>query len=143
MKREVNIMCNKYERFSRVNEYEKHDLVEKMNKAMDNFDFEKEVRLGHSRCIACIHECKGCDFENKCLLFEKAFTTEEYWKMIKEDNAGIDNLCKLYGLNKNMLYKMLKNKIPMDEFYAKCLNARLFEVEEFIKYTDEVEDGEK
>jgi len=133
-------MCNKYEKFSRVNEYEKHDLVEKCN-AID-FDFSGKVK--HEQCLSCRNSCVDMEFNvtGTCIHYKKRMSLREINRETKEQNINIRKLCKKCNLKYYKMKDMLQNKMIMKFKYYIALENRILEREEYAKYM-EVFDGEK
>ena len=70
-------------------------------------------------CTTCIHDCNLTDEDfNECVNFEKGYTCEEYWNLLKEHNINIKRMCDTYSLKRNYLYQMLNGKLRMKYKYA-------------------------
>lgn len=116
---------NKYKDKSRVNEYEKHDLVEKCN-AID-FDFTGKVK--HIQCLTCRNACPDLEFNltGTCNDYKKRMSLKEINRAIKKHGINIKRLCKENNLKYFKMKDMLKNKMIMKFKYYKPLEERICE----------------
>ena len=70
-------------------------------------------------CTTCIHYCNLTDEDfSKCVNYEKGYTCEEYWNLLKEHNINLNRMCNEYHIRKNYLYQMLNGKLRMKYKYA-------------------------
>ena len=82
-------------------------------------------------CTTCIHDCNLEDEDfNECVNFEKGYTCEEYWNLLKDNNVNLKKMCKDYKLKLSFLYKMLNGKMRMKYKYAisifQCIDKRTY-----------------
>ena len=82
-------------------------------------------------CTTCIHDCNLTDEDfNECVNFEKGYTCEEYWNLLKEHNINLNRMCNEYHIRKNYLYQMLNGKLRMKYKYHTvifdCIDRRTY-----------------
>lgn len=135
---------NKYKDKSKVNEYEKHDLVEKCN-AID-FSFTGKVK--HIQCLTCANACSDLEYNltGTCNNYKKRMSLREIKEEIKNQNINVRKLCKKNNLKYFKMLDMLKNKMIMKFKYYKALENRILEkINEEVEYKKFIGgmDGEK
>lgn len=82
-------------------------------------------------CTTCIHDCNLTDEDfNECVNFEKGYTCEEYWNLLKEHNINLNRMCNDYNIRKNYLCQMLNGKMRMKYKYHTvifdCIDKRTY-----------------
>lgn len=132
-------MSQKYEQFSRQKEYEKADIVEKCN----SISFDNIERVVNPQCLLCRNGCADFEFKvtGKCENYSQRMTLKEINREIKKQNINIKRLCNDYGLSRNLMYEMLKNKRLFKYSYYMAIEERIMESEDYIPYLSEVVNG--
>ena len=127
-------MCNKYKEFSKVDLYEKKELVDKCNAI--NFDFTGKIK--HEQCLRCRESCKDIEFNltGECNNFTERMSLKEINKEIRRLNINVKRECKKNNLKYGKMKDMLLGKRHMKFSYYKALEDRIMEKEEYIKYYD-------
>lgn len=125
-------MCNKYAQQSKVSEYEKVDLVNKINYLKVEKD---DINPRCLKCAnTCLNVCNMFDIEY-CSNYRERYSLIELSKQLKVQNVDLRRLCKDNGLKYRYMIDMLKGKVHMKFKYYACLEDRLCE-DEFEKYTE-------
>ena len=135
----MSCMSQKYEQFSKQKEYEKADIVEKCNSInMDNVE-----RIVNPQCLSCRQCCPDFQLQvtGKCENYSRRMTLKEINREIKKQKINIKRLCNDYGLSRNLMYEMLKNKRVFKYSYYIALEERIMESEDYIPYIEEVVNG--
>lgn len=134
---------NKYKDKSKVNEYEKYDLVEKCN-AID-FGFTGKVK--HIQCLKCRNACPDLEFNltGACIHYKERMSLREINEQIRKQNINVKRLCSEFNLKYFKMKDMLNNKMIMKFKYYKPLEKRICEkmddekeYKQFMKAIEEI-----